>query len=113
MTPAMVRLRRQLVKAVETAAAGGKPVVPDGGILLWQCFRDLNATRSNGFGPGPISYLEIDAYLRLIGMSLQAHHIKILRLMDEAWLRKDHAGPSRSSGPAPSITPNAFDAVFS
>lgn len=115
----MNSLQRQLITALRKALAGGKPVVPEAGRLLWSFFVELSATRSYSMtGPNPISYAEIEAWARLHRWPLEPSHIGSLRAMDDAWLEhaQSRAGKGgktpfpRSSGQA--ISPAAFDAVF-
>ena len=116
----MKRLERALVDAVTAA----KPVVPEAGVLLWNLFMELNASRTyNAVGPNPISYAEIEAFARLHRWPLQPRHVAIIRAMDDAWLahayrkmqgsEKDaDAFDGRRAAEAPTLTTSGFDAVF-
>ena len=54
---------------------------------LWDIFWELNASRgSSGFGPSPISYLEIEAWTRITHKELTSWEISVLRQMDAAYL---------------------------
>jgi len=110
------RLQRQLVAALrQHLATGQRPVLPEAGDLLWSMFCDLSMARGYTMaGPQPIAYSEILAWAQLHRWPLQAHHVAILRAMDDAWLSagrqpKDKAAPRRPSG---NVNPNLFDAVF-
>lgn len=114
-----MRLERQLCHVLRSHLSGSRAPVPEAGRIAWGWFIDLCCTRtSNGFGPNPISYAEIEAYARLTRWPLEPRHIALIRAMDDVWLehaRKTlHRGeekPAPSS--APKISPQAFDAVFS
>lgn len=118
------RLKRQMTDVVRRAAAGGRPVVPEAGNLLWSMFIDLSSGRSsNGFGPNPISWAEIEAWMRVKRWPLAPHHVEILRAMDDAWLedayKRQAAGASAPAGmkTAPMVAGEfslaAFDVMFS
>ena len=99
---------------------GRQPLnLPAGGQLVWGWFIALCRTRtSNGYGPNPISYAEIEAYARLYRWPLEPRHIDVILAMDRVWM--DHAraqaGGSTKivapNGPGAEMTPDAFDAVF-
>ncbi|MBN9333632.1 hypothetical protein [Devosia sp.] len=96
----------------------GKPgPFPDVGRLAWRWFNDLCRTRtSNGYGPNPLSYSEIEAYARLYRWSLEARHVDMILAMDRVWMehaRGGEGGISKTgSTPGMEMTPEAFDAVF-
>lgn len=57
-------------------------------ISVWNAFGELNSTRSNnGFGPSPISYLEISAWSTLTNNHLSSWEIKVLKMLDSAFLQ--------------------------
>jgi hypothetical protein len=79
----MKRLKTQLVAAV----VSDKPKVPEAGRLLWRLFIELSSGRSgNGFGPNPLSWVEIEAWKRVRRWPLSDDHIDILLAMDRAWI---------------------------
>lgn len=45
---------------------------------------ELSTTRQSGMGVGPISYAEIDAYLRLSGDELTIWEVRLIRRLDNA-----------------------------
>lgn len=122
----MDRLRKPLVAALQRHLAGGRPVVPEAGVLLWNLFMEIAASRTyHAAGPNPISHAEIGNYCRFHRWPLQPHHIAVIRAMDDAWLQ--HAYAKMSSGDkqedgktfdsaryanAQPLTAAAFDAVF-
>ena len=57
-------------------------------VPLWQSFWMLHDTRQGAAMGGlqPISYLEIDAYSRLMQVSLEPWEVEIVKRMDNAFL---------------------------
>jgi len=50
-------------------------------------FKELNATRgSSGFGMGPITWQEMDAFGRVRGFPMAGWEVQLVRQMDEAML---------------------------
>lgn len=108
-------------EAIRQLFGGRAAQLPEGLRLVWTIFSDLHETRgSTGFGPAPITYAEIEAYVRLMRWPLEPHHVSLILAMDRAWI--DHvsaqapggSAPSSgsSTGPRPVLTPALFDAVF-
>ena len=65
------------------------PSLPDGCEPLWTAFRDLHACRGgNGFGPGRITFTELDAFQRVTGFQLQAWEIEAIHKADAEYLRQ-------------------------
>lgn len=111
-------LKKQLVNSMnEHLKSKGFPKIPEAGILLWNIFMQLAATRTYHMsGPNPISYSEIQSFIMLHGWPLQAHHIDIIRGLDDAWLNHAYSKIENkdTDKPKPSgaLTADAFDAVF-
>jgi hypothetical protein len=56
---------------------------------VWEWFLDLHSARSgNGYGPNPISYMEIWAWAKLKGIAVRAHEADMLRALDAAYLEE-------------------------
>lgn len=121
----MSKLETVLAAALRRHLAGGKPVVPEAGVLLWNLFMEIGAGRTyHAAGPNPISHAEIEAHARLNRWPLQPRHIAIIRALDEAWLeyayrQKLPVGSgdgrtfdSRRYAHAQTLTAQGFDAVF-
>jgi hypothetical protein len=54
---------------------------------LWKIFCRLSNRRSsNGFGPAPIGWSDIDAFCRLSQTKLQPWEIEIIEDLDRLWL---------------------------
>lgn len=112
------RLEALLVKALKNCLENETILhVPEAGVLLWNIFTKLSATRTYHMsGPNPISYTEIHAFSILTGCPLQPHHVKIIRALDDAWL--EHCYSSENSkvkgkqGRSGELTTEAFDAIF-
>lgn len=113
--------KRRMVSALQDCLVTRKPPrLPDGGAALWRWFTDLSRIRSYHMsGPNAVSHVEIEAYCHLHRITMQPHHVAILRAMDDAYL--DHIAsmrdrpddikvlPHRASG---EINASLFDAVF-
>lgn len=59
---------------------------PDALEYIWEWFGELSRTRGGGWGPGPITYLEIDAWARLTSNSPEPWEVALIRKLDTAWL---------------------------
>lgn len=54
-------------------------------MYLWRLFRELDCRRtSNGFGPNPLSFVEIDAWMRATRRTLKAWEVEALTSIDNA-----------------------------
>lgn len=59
---------------------------------VWTVFQALCTTRSsNGFGPNPITYQEIIAYMQCGGIWLDSEEIDILKQIDVIYMDKMNA----------------------
>lgn len=95
--------------------------LPDGAGLAWRWFNDLCRTRTgNGYGPNPLSYVEIEAYARLHRWPLEPRHVDLIMAMDRVWM-ESAAKPADGSADGVArlpkmsdqpLTAAAFDAVF-
>jgi len=63
------------------------PYLPEGALLIWQYFVELNATRGGGMGPAPISYSEMEAWQRMTRRYLPAWQITAIKRMDAAFMQ--------------------------
>lgn len=63
------------------------PPLPMALAYLWQTYRRLRRRKSSGFGPGPIEWPDIDAFLRLSGVSLAPWEIEVIEEIDDVFLR--------------------------
>lgn len=70
----------------------GRPVapplaLPPGVGYLWELFVRLDARRgSNGFGPAPISFADIAAFVAITGLPLTAWEIETIEAVDDAYM---------------------------
>ena len=61
--------------------------IPKEGLHLWNWFWELSSGRgSNGFGPLPLAFSEIEAWTRLRGVSLRPREVGIIKRLDRAFL---------------------------
>ena len=114
----MRTLKTQLVEALRKYMdTKRQPRVPEAGVLLWNIFMKLSATRTYHMaGATPISYTEIHSFSVLTGWPLQPHHVDIIRALDEAWLEHSYSEMTNKSNgmhmTSGDLTPDAFDAIF-
>lgn len=53
---------------------------------LWNAFIDLHSARgSSGFGPNPIAWSEIDAYVRLTRWDIAVWEVEVIRELDNVF----------------------------
>lgn len=84
------KVRDHVLKA---AAAGSEAAigqlqaeaVPAAGLHVWEWFWDLRAAAPDGFGRSPITYQEIDAWIRCTGLEPRPWEIRAIRAMDLAF----------------------------
>ena len=61
--------------------------IPDLLFYLWVYFKQLNEARgNNGYSPNPLSFLEIEAWCRLMQISLSSFDIECLMALDQEFL---------------------------
>lgn len=67
------------------------PVLPHGLEELWAVFLELHTCRgSTGMGPQRITYMDVDAFQRVSGVSLKAWERDAIRRADQAYLDDWH-----------------------
>lgn len=104
-------LRWQLANIGAHELAG--PEVPWAGRRAWSMFLELNGTRTgNGFGPNPISDVEIESYARIRQEPIRSWELTILREMDCTFLEavSKRVQPPETP-PMPPMPPSA-ESVF-
>lgn len=75
----------ELTGKVHSTIANG-PQLPVGCEMLWSDFAEMHGTRGNtGFGPAPISFVDIDAWQRVTGARLPAWQVEAIRRADNAY----------------------------
>lgn len=108
----MRRQEEQLRAALEVHLQGQRVRAPEGSSIIWNAFMALSRARSSGpHGPNPISFVEIEAWCRLMRVPLEPHHVQAIAAMDQAWLQhcyKRRAGEH----PKSDLSAAAFDAVI-
>ena len=66
--------------------------MPADGAHVWAWFLELSAGRgSNGFGPNPISYLDLLAWSTLTGTITRPAEIEAIMAVDRAWMMQQAA----------------------
>ncbi len=82
-------------------AALDGPELPADGTHIWVWFLELSAGRgSNGFGPNPISWLDLLAWTLLMGTIIRPPEIEAIMALDRVWL-------AAQGGDAPRVTDSA------
>lgn len=54
---------------------------------IWGWFIQLSARRGGGFGPAPLSYQEVDAWARLMGLDPTPWEIQQIMTIDDIQLK--------------------------
>lgn len=62
------------------------PPLPLALAYLWVTYRRLRRRKGSSFGPGPIEWPDIDAFLRLSGVSLAPWEIEVIEELDDLFL---------------------------
>ncbi|MGE4043588.1 MAG: hypothetical protein AB7F35_01950 [Acetobacteraceae bacterium] len=73
------------------------PELPADGAHLWEWFLELCAGRgSNGFGPNPISWLDLLAWTTLTGTITRPAEIEAIMTLDRSWIsqQSSHLPPA-------------------
>lgn len=61
--------------------------MPEGADYLWRAFQRLSGRRTNnGFGQNPLTWQEIDAFVRLSGVALAPWEIEVIERLDGLYL---------------------------
>lgn len=117
----MNALSRQLCAAVRAGIAGEKIRPPEAGIVLWNAFQRLSASRTyHAAGPNPLQPSEIEAFCRVTHLPLEPRHIVVILNMDQAWLEAVHSAQAQRVGGQKALpqvskhalTPTMFDVAF-
>jgi len=88
--------------AVATGRAkDNEPVFPYRRQYLFEAFWDLHQVRgSNGFGPSPISYHDIDTYCRVLDVKLTPWDVRMIRQMDSVMMKANRVSDARTAAAA-------------
>lgn len=77
-------------RGVSVAKVAKPPAMPPEGAHIWQAFRSLHSARvNNGFGPCPISFVDMDAWQRVMQYPLAPWEAEAVRKLDDAYLAID------------------------
>ena len=61
--------------------------MPADGEHIWRWFCELTVARgSNGWGPNPLSYQDIAAWVALTGTITRPEEVKAIMLLDRIWM---------------------------
>lgn len=85
-------MAKQLGKPT-AAVDAAPPELPSIARPIWRAFLELHRTRSGGFGPGPITYAEIDAWQRTMCVRLLPWEVFALRRVDDAFIESTAKKP--------------------
>jgi hypothetical protein len=62
------------------------PELPLEALHVWDWYREIELGRtSNGFGPNPLTYLEIRSWAELTGHTLRVSEVRMIVLLDQLW----------------------------
>jgi hypothetical protein len=61
----------------------GLPDPPEGLLYLWGYFLKLSNRRQSGMGVNPITYTELDGFMRLSKVSLEAWEVDLIFALDD------------------------------
>lgn len=79
------------VRRTELEAELAVPPFPDGLDYLWNAFLRLARRRGgNGFSMSPITWSDIDAFVRLSGVRFSPWEIEIIESLDELFIQSRH-----------------------
>jgi len=54
---------------------------------IWDWFQELHIARSgNGFGPNPITFSDVAAWVSLTGVAIRASEVRVILMLDRLWL---------------------------
>ena len=80
----VTRLDYNLQAGVESP---DQPAIPLTGEHVWHYWWELNSRRQPGFDTlAPLTYMEIESWMRLTGKQLDPVEIRWLTQMDDSWL---------------------------
>ncbi|QBX35087.1 hypothetical protein E4191_10515 [Paracoccus liaowanqingii] len=110
----MSRLQRVLCASLEALLAGEKPRMPDAGGDILDAFLHLSRARSyHQFGPNPITWEAMAAYVQLSRRPIPPHHAEIIMALDDVWMRdagKRMAGQTSGAPAVPMVSSTPLSA---
>lgn len=62
------------------------PPFPKALRYVWDAHQRIRRRKGGGFGPGPIEWPDIDAFIRRTGLDLRPWEIEIIEAIDDAFL---------------------------
>jgi hypothetical protein len=98
----LARCRRRLT--------GGQDL-PVGGKHIWTWFCELSSSRSSGMSANPLSFLEIEAWCRLVGVRPNPTEIRLIKALDASWLAIQHEKIDEDATPLKADGTIDYDAI--
>lgn len=89
MLEGLLARRLPAARRAEIEATLECPPLPDALAYLWVAFCRLSARRTSGFSINPISWSELDAFIRLTGVRLSPWEIRIIEELDDLFRREN------------------------
>lgn len=87
-TPLRVHLEKIEEKTGKTPKEMELPEFPDAAENAWDSWQELSESRPPGFsGPSAITYLEIEAYIRMTGTTLTYWEVDAIKMIDRIYRR--------------------------
>lgn len=86
---------RTAERRAELQAELALPPFPDAIRYLWDAFgRMRRGSGGNGYGPNPLAWVEIQAFVHLGGVRLAPWEVSIIEALDDCWLSSIDASPA-------------------
>jgi hypothetical protein len=88
-----VTKRKSLEQVYETTGKmpdrlAEEPELSAAGLHIWNWFLELSSVRgSSGFGPLPISFLEMQSWSQLTGKDISPFEVRAIKTIDSVYLR--------------------------
>ena len=80
----LIAAERQTGETPAALLAAGDPPEETKYLLVW--FHRLSQRRQVGMAPGPLTWPQIEAFFRLLGVRADEWELRALELLDNAWL---------------------------
>lgn len=90
MLEGLIQRARNAERRAEFQAELECPPLPEALAYLWQTFCRLHARRASGFSVNPISWSDIDAFMRRAGVRLAPWEVRIIEQIDDAYLSEQN-----------------------
>ena len=75
-----------------------EPIFPYSREYVFKVFWDLHQVRgSNGFSMNPISYHDIECYMRVMSVELVPWDVRLIRIMDDVMLKASRVASTKDT----------------